>query len=340
MNASRASCGLLVAAAAAAACISSPAVAQSPDFDEPPDRLPDGDDRRHAGQRLERHLARHRQAAGLGAAHRAAQPGVARPAVQGPGERAHARRPADGSPPPSLFVRKVEKLAAMGEAESLNEMVRNAGGYADPAVASTVANALMMAGEKDSACPIVRGNKLTEPLRAAPTPPASWWPATPPGAGRAGCARRCKLVETAAEGLPPTGAAACQLDGPAMVTLDLTLRPGAGKRCLRTTQPPLIVRALVGASRRCRSPRGSRSPNAARRWPSSRRPSWATSISRRCATGAALPPAIARRARAWSRRRAVRRIPTRWSEFDRYRLRRGARQPAVPDHRAGECRAR
>src|SRR5260221_12886924 len=35
---------------------------------------------------------------------------------------------ADGRPPPSLFTRKVEKLAAMGEGESLNEMVRNAGG--------------------------------------------------------------------------------------------------------------------------------------------------------------------------------------------------------------------
>ena len=32
----------------------------------------------------------------------------------------------DGSPPPSLFARKVEKLAAMGEGESLNEMVRSA----------------------------------------------------------------------------------------------------------------------------------------------------------------------------------------------------------------------
>src|SRR5215470_5509083 len=39
----------------------------------------------------------------------------------------------DGSPPPSLFARKVEKLAAMGEGENLNEMVRNAGAYSDPA---------------------------------------------------------------------------------------------------------------------------------------------------------------------------------------------------------------
>ena len=47
----------------------------------------------------------------------------------------------DGSPPPSLFARKVEKLAAMGEGESLNEMVRSAGGYADPAIATTTVNA-------------------------------------------------------------------------------------------------------------------------------------------------------------------------------------------------------
>ncbi len=39
---------------------------------------------------------------------------------------------ADGSPPPSLFARKVDRLAAMGEAENLNEMVRSIGAYADP----------------------------------------------------------------------------------------------------------------------------------------------------------------------------------------------------------------
>src|SRR4051812_49651657 len=41
---------------------------------------------------------------------------------------------ADGSPPPSLFARKVERLAAMGEGENLNEMVRNAGALHDPAI--------------------------------------------------------------------------------------------------------------------------------------------------------------------------------------------------------------
>src|SRR5512143_1933409 len=70
----------------------------------------------------------------------------------------------DGSPPPSLFTRKVQKLAAMGEGESLNEMARNAGGYADPVVATVVANALMLAGERDGACAIVRSWPLTEPF--------------------------------------------------------------------------------------------------------------------------------------------------------------------------------
>src|SRR5258708_4563132 len=60
----------------------------------------------------------------------------------------------DGSPPPSLFARKVEKLAAMGEGESLNEMVRRAGGCFDPATAATVVNAMMMAGEREGACSI------------------------------------------------------------------------------------------------------------------------------------------------------------------------------------------
>ena len=91
---------------------------------------------------------------------------------------------ADGSPPPSLFARKVERLAAMGEGESLNEMVRSAGGYVDPAIAATTANAMMMAGERDGACNIVRNRELVEPFGArrapASSPPATMparWPA-------------------------------------------------------------------------------------------------------------------------------------------------------------------
>ncbi|MDP1837407.1 MAG: hypothetical protein Q8L19_02800, partial [Reyranella sp.] len=72
---------------------------------------------------------------------------------------------ADGSPPPTLFARKVDRLAAMGEAESLNEMVRSAGGYADPAIAAVVVDSLMMAGEKEGACAIARSHPLVEPFK-------------------------------------------------------------------------------------------------------------------------------------------------------------------------------
>jgi hypothetical protein len=134
--------------------------------------------------------------------------------------------PADGSPPPSLFMRKVEKLAAMGEAESLNEMVRNAGGYADPAAASIVANALMLAGERQSACAVVQQGQLTEAF-----------------AGRANAACRVLQGDTAAASAA-TNMPAGQIDGPALMAMDLThAQVPAG--LLRNTQPP-IVRALVG----------------------------------------------------------------------------------------------
>jgi len=121
----------------------------------------------------------------------------------------------DGSPPPGLFARKVEKLAAMGEGESLNEMVRSAGGYLDPAAATTVVNAMMMAGEREGACSIARNWQLTEPF-----------------------GRRANAACDYAAGVK-TG----QIDGPSMMMLDLTrAQPPAG--LLRATQPP-IIRALV-----------------------------------------------------------------------------------------------
>ena len=128
----------------------------------------------------------------------------------------------DGSPPPSLFARKVEKLAAMGEGESLNEMVRSAGGYLDPTSATTVANAMMMAGERQGACAIVRNWELTEPF-----------------ARRADAACRLLAGESAGA-IPPSG----QLDGPAIMMLDLShAQPPAA--ALSSTQPP-VIRALVG----------------------------------------------------------------------------------------------
>ncbi|MBM3646738.1 MAG: hypothetical protein FJX11_02995 [Alphaproteobacteria bacterium] len=156
---------------------------------------------------------------------------------------------ADGSPPPSLFARKVEKLAAMGEGESLNEMVRGAGGYADPSVATTTVNALMLAGERDSACAIVRNWQLTAPFARRADVVCRLLAGDGAGALAAAASLRAsdpafvKLVEIAAGGLPPSGVAPSQIDGPAMVMLGLAnVQPPAA--VLRSTQPA-IMRALV-----------------------------------------------------------------------------------------------
>jgi hypothetical protein len=131
--------------------------------------------------------------------------------------------PADGSPPPSLFIRRVEKLAAMGEAESLNEMVRNAGAYTDPTAASSVANALMMAGERQGACAIVRNWELTEPF------------------GRRAQAA-CRFLD--GDKSAASSVSLGQVDGPTMMMLDMT-RTQPPATLLRSTQPP-VIRALVG----------------------------------------------------------------------------------------------
>jgi hypothetical protein len=155
----------------------------------------------------------------------------------------------DGSPPPSLFARKVDSLAAMGEAESLNEMVRSAGGYADPAIAAAVVNSLMLAGEKEGACSIQRSHPVAEPFGRRADVACRLVAGDNAGAMVAAAALRggdpalAKLVEIAAQGLPPAAVAPAQLDGPAMVLLDLAfVQPPAS--VLRTTQPPLM-RALV-----------------------------------------------------------------------------------------------
>ena len=156
----------------------------------------------------------------------------------------------DGSPPPSLFARKVERLAAMGEGENLNEMVRNAGGYADPAIASMTANALMMAGERSGACNIVRNWELVQPFArraavacqlAAGENAEALAAVAPLRSSDPGLAT---LVQVAAGGLPPSAAPPGPLDGPAMVMLDLAHVPPPAA-ALQSTQPPLI-RALVG----------------------------------------------------------------------------------------------
>jgi len=156
----------------------------------------------------------------------------------------------DGSPAPSLFARKVERLAAMGEGENLNEMVRNAGGYNDPAIASMTANALMMAGERGAACNIVRNWELVQPFarravvacQLAAGENAEALAAVAPLRGSdPGLAA---LVQVAAGGQPPGAAPPGPLDGPAMVVLGLAHVPPPAA-ALRSTDPP-IIRALVG----------------------------------------------------------------------------------------------
>jgi hypothetical protein len=121
----------------------------------------------------------------------------------------------DNSPPPTLFARKVEKLAAMGEGENLNEMVRAAGGYDDPAIAATTVNALMMSGEKAGACAIARAHRMTEPF------------------GK----RALAACDGETQGLGNV------LDGPAMISLDLSQRR-LPPSVLASTKPPMM-RALV-----------------------------------------------------------------------------------------------
>jgi len=157
---------------------------------------------------------------------------------------------ADNSPPPSLLARKVERLAAMGEGESLNELVRTAGAYSDPAIAATTANALMMAGERAAACNVVRHSSLAPPfgkradiackLAAGDNAGALEDAATLQGIDPT----LATLARVAAGSLPPTAAPQGPLDGPAMVMLDLAHVPPP-PAALRSTQPPMI-RALVG----------------------------------------------------------------------------------------------
>jgi hypothetical protein len=157
---------------------------------------------------------------------------------------------ADGSAPPSLFARKVERLAAMGEGESLNEMVRSSKAYDDPPTASAVANALMMSGERAGACNVVRNHAMTPAfaIRASVACQISAGENAEALAAvaslRASDPAFATLVQIAAGGLPPTAAPPGPIDGPAMVMLDLAhVRPPAA--AFQSTQPPMI-RAVVG----------------------------------------------------------------------------------------------
>ncbi|SKA35213.1 hypothetical protein SAMN02745126_05656 [Enhydrobacter aerosaccus] len=206
---------------------------------------------------------------------------------------------ADASPPPTLFARKVDRLAAMGEGESLNEMVRSAGGYVDPSIAATVTNAMMMAGERAGACAVAENNALAQPFGQRAEIACMLARGDTGGALGALSALRstdpsfAALVKIVAEGSGQTVAPAGTLDGPAMVLIYMAhLVPPAS--ALSTTQPPLI-RALVGQPAL---------PMASRIEIAERGEALAVIEATRLADlymdalreGAALPPAMARRA--------------------------------------------
>ncbi len=156
---------------------------------------------------------------------------------------------ADGSALPSLFARKAERLAAMGEGESLNEMVRSVDGYTDPAIAASVANAMMMAGERAGACFIVRNRQLTQPFGRRADAACRLIAGDNGGALalvaslRASDGPFATLVEMVVGGLPPSPTPVNPLDGPVMVMLDLAHVPPPAA-ALQSTQPALI-RTLV-----------------------------------------------------------------------------------------------
>jgi hypothetical protein len=152
---------------------------------------------------------------------------------------------ADGSAAPSLFARKVDRLSAMGEGESLNEMVRSANGYSDPAIAAAVVNAMMLAGERAGACNVVSRYQL--PASFAHRAEVACRLASGDNAGALAAVEAITprdnalstLVRVAAGNLPPGAASPAVLDGPAMVMLDLAHVPPPAA-ALQSMQPPLI----------------------------------------------------------------------------------------------------
>lgn len=157
--------------------------------------------------------------------------------------------PLDGSPSPSLFARRVEKLAAMGEGENLNELVRSAGAYENPPLTSLTANALMMSGERVSGCTVVRNQGQTPEFarRAVPVCMVVAGQMSEAQAAVAGLRSSdpdlAAMIQIAASGARAGAVPQGPLDGPAMVMFDLSgVRPPAA--ALQSTLPP-VIRALV-----------------------------------------------------------------------------------------------
>ena len=162
----------------------------------------------------------------------------------------------DGSPRAELFRRKVERLAAMGEGESLNEMVRSAGAYVDPGIAAMTSNALMMSGEPASACAIVTRHTLIQTFAARARAACQAFAGDSAGALAAApdlratdrSLRRCCRARPRAAGrrCVPRRAARRARDG------DVRSRPRSPPAAALQSNEPPMIRALV-ATARCRS---------------------------------------------------------------------------------------
>ena len=128
-------------------------------------------------------------------------------------------------------------------------MVRSAGAYVDPGIATTTSNALMMSGEPASACAIVTRHGLIQTFAARALAACQAFAGDSAGALaaapdlRAAEPQLAALLQSAASGQPAAGVPAGPLDGPAMVMFDLArVRPPVA--ALQSNDPPMI-RAVV-----------------------------------------------------------------------------------------------
>ena len=143
-----------------------------------------------------------------------------------------------------------------------------------PSIAAVVVNSLMMAGEKESACAIVRGHPLVEPFKRRPTSPAWWWPATMPA--RWPRPRRCAATIRCWPSWSRSRPAACRRRrrrrrSSTVRRWSCSISPTCSRRPRRCARPSRRSCARWSPIVPCRCRCGSTSPSAARRWPSSRR---------------------------------------------------------------------
>ncbi len=251
---------------------------------QPAQRLPERAGRRHGNRCLERHLARNGQAPGGGPARGAAQPGAARPAVQGDGEPARAARRRQQRPAQPVLAqgrahgrdgrgREPERAGALGRRLQRSVGRRDRRQCADDGGRARVAPA--------TSCSTTRCRSRSA---RAPRSPARWSRATMPGALAAAEANgRDPADRHPGAGCNRQPAARRGAARPARRAGDGGARSGARGAARRSA----AVDAAADDPRAGRQSharhgrRASTSPSAARRSPSSRRPASEISTCRR-----------------------------------------------------------